>query len=102
MTTSLGPDLVCQPPHSSGEHNSELIDASPQILRDARHSKLSKNIKGEVMQLRERPISAEVLIQWSLKAWREYASKDMEDYAMRDDTFLPMTKARRDLSLIHI
>ena len=71
MTTSLGPDLVCQPSDSSEEHNSELIDASPQILRDARHNELSKNIKGEVMQLRERPISAEVLIQWSLKAWRE-------------------------------
>ena len=98
MTTSLGPDLVCQPSDSSEEHNSELIDASPQILRDARHNELSKNIKGEVMQLRERPISAEVLIQWSLEAWREYASKDMEDYAMRDDTFLPMTKARRDIA----
>ena len=38
MTTSLGPNLVCHPPDSSRERNSELKDASPQILRDARHN----------------------------------------------------------------
>ena len=51
MTTSFGLDLVCRPHGCSGKNLSELTDASPQILRDARHNELSKNIKGEVRQL---------------------------------------------------
>ena len=98
MTTSFGPDLVCHPHGCSGKNLSELTDASPQILRDARHNELSKNIKGEVMQLGEKTVSAEVLIQWSLDRWRDYALKDVKDNAMRDDTFLPITQARKDIA----
>ena len=98
MTTSFGPDLVCHPHGCSGKNLSELTDASPQILRDARHNELSKNIEGEVMQLGGKTVSAEVLIQWSLDRWRDYALKDVKDNAMRDDTFLPITQARKDIA----
>ena len=75
MSTSFGPDLGCHPPGSPGNNVPELIDVKPQVLQDARHKELCKNIKGEVTQIGAKLITAGVLIEWSLSAWRDYALK---------------------------
>ena len=97
MTSSFGPDLV-YPTSSLQSTTLELTDVPPQTLRDARHKELSKNIKGEVIQMGGKSISAEVLIEWSLSAWQKYTLKDVKDNAVRSDTFFPMSEARKDIA----
>ena len=96
MSTSFGPDLVCHPPGSPGDNVPELIDVKPQVLIDARHKGLCKNIKGKVTQIGAELIPVEVLIEWSLSVWRDHDLKDMK--AVRANTCYSMSDTRKDMA----
>ena len=90
MSTTFGPDLLLP---------TACSDAPPQKFRDARHQKLCKDIQGKLIKCdsQHEMISPEVLINHSLRKWRNHALKDSM-YHNRGDTFLPLSKERKDMA----
>ena len=90
MSTTFGPDLLLP---------NACSDAPPQKFRDARHQKLCKDIQGKLIKCdsQHEMISPEVLINHSLRKWRNHALRDSM-YHNRGDTFLPLSKERKDMA----